>query len=162
MKKILITLALIMASISVAVGADINFKPYNIQIQNTGDRNLYVAVSSVPDSYTNILGMSVNGKTVKQDVWQLVAPFKIVYLILQPEQDFNNYISSYYIYQKFSFGLTKQAAQYNFDNVYIDVTYNSSPLRYNFASSGNPITTKIINSNTIQYDVNSDASVFVY
>ena len=57
MKKIPITLALIMASISVAVASnenkDMTFPSYNIDIQNVGAKNLYIALSSASEHYSN-------------------------------------------------------------------------------------------------------------
>ncbi len=161
MKKILITFALLLSFISVAV-ADVTFQPYNIEIQNNGSKNLYVALARTTNHYNDNLGISVNGKTVKQEVWQFIAPNKIIYLKLQPLKDFNNFTNSFDMDYIFSFGLTLQAAQYYLDQVAIFVQYNSEPLQYTLSHDQYVISKFIINSNTTLYYVDSNSSVFKY
>ncbi len=146
-----------------------NFTSKDLLLSNTGNRIIYYALSSTENHYQNILCASVNKNSLKEEVIGYIEPLTTETLTIQPLPDYVNYCSSTWINYTFSFGLTKQAAIYNMNWIYINSQFNfninaSKPYQYIFnCYNKNVCTDKIINNDdSIQYMLDSNSEDFIY
>ena len=155
-------LALVFITVKSVQAADIQFQPYNIILSNTGNKVIYVALAVTAYSYNNILGMTVNGKTTKQEVYYPILPASVITLKMQPLQNYSDYTNNFYMRYNFAFGLSQQSATYNFDEIEFEIFFNTPVLWYTLSAGNRAIITYQVNNNTIEYYINSNSQYFVY
>ena len=155
-------LALVFITIKSVQAADIQFQPYNVILNNTGNKVIYVALAVAQDHYNNILGMTVNGKTTKQEIYYPILPAGVVTLKLQPLQNYFDYTNNYYMRYDFAFGLSQQSATYNLNDILFQISFNAPPLQYSLSQSSKAIIRYDVNNITTEYYIDSDSQYFVY